>query len=253
MDDFNQLVKNCETYGKNSKYREVLIYANGKTHYTDIAKKVGLHHTKVSSALSLAEKLGLANKNKKGFYKKRTGVLTHVPRDIAKTQPGSKTNVIARVSKGTKKASKTKGAIVSARISNSANKMLDAYNRLYFTENTLRELIRKVMISETNWWKTRVPKDVKDSVAEGMSKMPYHAARRQDELEHTHLGDLSKIITSNWKLFQPFMDENDKMKFATMVNHAIPSRNAIGHCIPLTDEDSRRVEVRFHDILTMIK
>lgn len=254
MDDFNQHVKNCETFGKKPRYREILTKANGKNHYTEIAKQLDLHPTKVSSALRLAEKYGLAEKNKKGFYQKKPGVFTHIPKTVPSEKKNSEgVSAMNRVTKKKKEAKKITGAVVSNRVANSANKMMNAYNHLYITENALRELIRKVMTSTPNWWKSKVPQDVKDNVTKEMGRVPYHAAARHDELEHTHLGELAKIIMKNWNMFAPFLHEQDKNKFNAIIGYAIPHRNAVGHCIPLKTEHLKTVEIRFQDILNMIK
>ncbi len=86
------------------------------------------------------------------------------------------------------------------------------------------------------------------------TKYPYHGAKRRDELEYTHLGQLKEIITAkrNWNLFLPFLKEKNKNSFQATIDKAIPSRNSLAHCTPLTGEDFKFVEVRFKDILNMI-
>lgn len=69
------------------------------------------------------------------------------------------------------------------------------------------------------------------------------------------MGQLKEIIASknNWGMFLPFLNEKDKNSFKATIDKAIPSRNSIAHCTPLTNEDFKFVEVRFKDILKMIK
>lgn len=254
MEDFDKFKNNCVSYGQNSNYRDILSSANGKTHYSEIAKKVGVHATTVSSALMLAAKLGLANKDKKGFYKKTAGVMQYIPKEAKKEKKGVVVSEVPkRISKRNKKLAAPSGSHVHPRILNSASKMTEAYHYLYYTENTLRELIRKVMVSTPNWWQSKVPPDVKTNVLNETARVPYHAAARHDELEYTHLGELAKIIMKNWNMFAPFLHEKDKNKFNAIVGYAIPHRNAVGHCIPLKSEHSKTVGIRFRDILNMIK
>ena len=133
--------------------------------------------------------------------------------------------------------------------------MATAYLWLYVTENALRTLIRQVFCSEDNWWEVRVNPTIKKDVAVTKSKDPYDGAVRKDELEYTHLGQIKEIIiaSNNWTLFVPFLREKDKRSFQVMVDKAIPYRNAIAHCTPLTDVDLRIVNLRFKDILDMLK
>lgn len=51
----------------------------------------------------------------------------------------------------------------------------------------------------------------------------------------------------------PFLNEKNKNNFQATVDKAVPSRNSIAHCTPLNGDDFRFVEVRFKDILKMIK
>jgi len=127
--------------------------------------------------------------------------------------------------------------------------------RLYIVENTLRELVRKVLSQRTDWWKNYVPGDVQIDADNAIKKTPYDAPKRNDKLEYTHLGQLKEIIIckKNWNDFLSYLNEKDKNAFAVTINKAIPSRNAIAHCIPLKSKDLKVVDVRFEDILKMIK
>ena len=108
---------------------------------------------------------------------------------------------------------------------------------------------------KVDWWKDYVPSGIQIEIEYVIKKTPYHAVKRNDELEYTHLGQLKEIIIykKNWNDFLPYLNEKDKNSFAVTINKAIPSRNAIGHCIPLKSTDLKVVDVRFEDILKMIK
>lgn len=134
-------------------------------------------------------------------------------------------------------------------------KIAQAYLLLYITENALRDLIRTAFKNEQNWWNNRVNSDLLKIVAEAKMNYPYHGAERKDDLEYTHLGQLKEIIIAkkNWPLFDTLLKEKDKETFRVVVNRAIPSRNSIAHCTALTPKDLKVVDVRFNDILKMIK
>jgi DNA-binding Lrp family transcriptional regulator len=255
--DSELIKKNCLYYcGLHSKSVDVLRKANGKTDYRQIAKILGLHKTKVSGLLKDAQKLGLAEKTGK-FYKKKPGILKFMPTSKSKKLKEEKiSDVIAKISKKKLQLPASKHEeTFGVNFRDRAEKMAKAYLWLYLTENTLRELIRKVFKNEQDWWKNRVNKGIKDSVKEAKDGYPYHAAERKDELEYTHLGQLKEIIASknNWDMFIPLLNEKDKNSFKATIDKAIPSRNSIAHCTPLTNEDFKFVEVRFRDILNMIK
>ena len=259
MENVEILKENCKEYAKTRKSIEVLRKANGKNHYTEIAKIVGMHNTTVSGLLKKAEKLGLAKKIGTGIYKKIPGILGYIPRrnNFESSTPRTVTDFSQRVAKKRVilKTSFPVGLIIQKRIITSIDKMVMAYQSLYTVENSLRELIRKVLGSEKDWWNKCIPDGVQKKVQENINEMPYHAAGRGDELEYTHLGQLKEIITSkkNWSVFLPHLKERDKNTFSVTINKAIASRNAIGHCIPLKPKDLKIVDVRLQDILEMIK
>lgn len=250
---------NCREFARSGKNLDVLRKANGKNHYIEIAKLTSLHKTKVSGLLKKAEKLGLAKKIKVGVYKKIPGVLGFMPqKNNAKITTHKTVEDLNRKIARAKNMPKTEfpaSLVIQSKISTSLDKMVTAYQSLYAVENSLRELIRKVFINENNWWKNRVPAGVQTVVQKNISEMPYHASKRSDELEYTHLGQLKEIIINgkNWDSFLPHLKTSDKNDFSATINKAIASRNAIGHCIPLKPEDLKIIDVRLRDILEMIK
>lgn len=255
--DADKITSNCETYlNSDSKAIDVLKNANGKNSYTEIARIVGLHSTTTSSLLKKSLKLGLSSKNNKGFYHKKPGILGYMPK--RKSKKNSSQNVEKRIEGISKRALKTskisKGLLDKYKVQHT-DKMAEAYVWLYTTENTLRELIRKVLGQPSSWWNTSVNPDIKKKVSDAMKDYPYDGASRKDELEYTHIGQLKEIIISksNWDKFKPHLNEQQKDKFQLKVDNAIPSRNSIGHCIPLNVEDRSDIVVRFKDIIKMIK
>ena len=249
--------KNCKAYAT-SYYKavDILRESKGKQNYKVIAKKLGIPDYRVSSLQKKAEGLGLAKKLDNGCYKRLPGVLGMMP---SVKQAEKKKISIPELAKKLKKRRKSPSPQVNigvpSRVQSSLGKMAKAYELLYLTENILRELIRKVFQGVPDWWKKRVHPNIQKAVQETISKTPYHAAQRHDELEYAHLGQLKEIITSkqNWNDFLPYLNERDKKAFQVTIDRAIPSRNSIGHCIPLNKDDQGKVSVRFQDILQMLK
>jgi DNA-binding Lrp family transcriptional regulator len=254
--DAEKISSNCEIYvNSDSKAMDVLRKANGRRSYKEIAKIVGLHQTTTSSLLKKSLKLGLSTKNKEGFYHKKPGILGYMPKTKNKNNSSvSMEKRIEGISKRALKASKISNNLLDKYRVQHTDKMAEAYVWLYTTENTLRELIRRVLGDTDSWWNSVNP-DIKKKVKESLDNYPYDGANRKDELEYTHLGQLKEIIISksNWDKFKIHLNEPSKDKFQLKIDNAISSRNSIGHCIPLNSEDRNDVVVRFKDILKMIK
>lgn len=255
--DSELLRKNCKEY-KESHYKsaDVLRELNGKQSYQSISKKLKIPSCKVSSLQKKANELGLANKCDNGFYKKVPGILGYMPKNTQHIVEQKTTgDLIQKVKKIQQYKPILSSFTPSTRVSNAFEKMTIAYRHLYLTENILRDLIRKIIGSQQDWWIKRVPPTIQSAVSETIQTTPYHAAKRMDELEYAHLGQLKEIITwkVNWKDFQPYLNEQNINAFQVTIDRAIPSRNSIGHCIPLEPPDIKIIDVRFEDILKMIK
>ena len=201
--DSELLRKNCKEFSNSyGKAIDVLRNANGKKHYTDIAKLLDIPETRVSGLLKKALKLGLAEKINNGYYKKEAGILGYMPKSKGriKSQKYVK-DLLTKITKKKTKQGKGNQLIVSGKIYTTIEKMSEAYTHLYVVENTLRDLIRKVLSNEVDWWKNKIPPGIQKEVEETIKRTPYHAAKRKDELEYTHLGQLKEIIIckNNWK------------------------------------------------------
>ncbi|MBU0660688.1 hypothetical protein KKG22_00745 [Patescibacteria group bacterium] len=96
---------------------------------------------------------------------------------------------------------------------------------------------------------------MKTEVEKAKLNSKYDDATRKDNLEYTHIGQLKEIIIwgKNWDDFKPFLKSADKSNFEHELKKVIPSRNAIGHCIPLVADDYKDAEVRFKNILKLLK
>jgi hypothetical protein len=255
--DAELLRRNCLAYSKrHSRAIDVLRRANGKNSYKDIARDLRLHETTVSDCLTAAHGLGLAKKDGR-IYKRMPGILRYMPNSkVINVKNETISEVVAKVRKKEIKLLDSKyETVFGVNFRKKAEKMAVAYLWLYITENALRELIRKVFEKEQGWWNKRVNKSIKEDVEDAKKRYPYHGAKRRDELEYTHLGQLKEIITAknNWSMFLPFIEEGNKNSFQATIDKAIASRNSIAHCTSLIEEDFKIVEIRFTDILKMIK
>jgi len=235
--------------------KSVLRATDGKKNYQQIAKELNISNTSVSTILNTANKLQLAERIRAGVFKRKSGVMSYIPEGKVKRKVPASMDKIMKKAKHAPKSHEIKDKSFSNLPLKNIDKMTMAYQNLYLTENTLRELIRKVLGQVEDWWERRVNKGIKDDVKDAIEKFPYDGYERRDELEYTHLGQLKEIITAknNWNDFLPHLNEKNKASFSTIVDKAIPSRNSIGHCISLKKDDLKYVDMRFQDILKMIK
>ncbi len=254
--DSEKLEKNALTlirrYPSSKKF---LRKANGKKDYQGIAKELGVNPKTVSPSLSLAKDLGFAEKIRPGIYKKITSNMKYIPNEKKIEKRSSIEGIIKKFSGKIKSKVEESNLGYSLDFKNKIAKMANAYKWLFITENALRELIRKVFVSEKNWWDNKIPGGIKEKIEEMKKNVPYDEAKRKDELDYTHLGQLKEIITYklNWDLFSPYLKKKDKKTFQVEIERVLSSRNAIGHCISLVGDDYKYAEMRFKAILKLLK
>ena len=251
-----EIIENGKKFAKDySDGKAILRSTNGKKNYEQIAQELEVSKYHVSTVLNIAKKYHLAKKLKPGVFKKERGVMSHIPETKIKKNPVQSVSQLIKKAKKKPKLKTVESPFSNIPVKN-LNKMVSGYQHLYVTENTLRALIRKAFGSDVpKWWEHKVNKGIKNDVKIAIEKYPYYGYDRRDGLEYTHLGQLKEIITSknNWKDFSIYLHEKDKTSFSVTIDKAIPSRNSIGHCIPLKSDDLKYVEMRFQDILNMIK
>lgn len=253
--DPEKLRKFCaEFFNSHNKAIEVIRNADGKKDYKKIAKDLNMNATIVSGLLKKAFDLELVKKMPNSCYKKKSGIMGYMP----KHQKKNKKKV--EIPKELKKLSKRKFKEINSfngisLHTKKSSEMAKAYMWLYVVENTYRDFIRKVYEQEKGWWDKKVGNTLKEEIDDAMKKYPYDAPKRGDELEYTTLQQLKEIISSkkNWKDFEPYLNEKDRKKFSLKFEIAFPFRNATGHCIPMKTEDLKSVEIKFKDILNMLK
>lgn len=249
-----QLEKNAETLLKKfPDAKKILKKTDGKKNYQQIAKELDIHEKIVSPALSFAKEMGFAERIKPGVYKKNTSCMKLIPNQKEKRKEGKSVDSIIKKFTKKKQSINIPKKSIKFDYENKVSKMTLAYSWLFITENMLRDLIRNVLSSFPNWWEDKIPKGVKTKVEEDKLKSKYDDATRKDNLEYTHIGQLKEIITYNWRTFEPFLNSRDKDNFEHELKKVIPSRNAIGHCIPLTGDDYKDAEMRFKNILKLLK
>ena len=255
--DSEKLGKNAVTLLKNySNAKEILQKAKGDQNYIEIAKELEISPKITSPVLKLAKDLGFANKIKPGVYKKITSNMKYIP-NRKKPMKRNKTidGVVRRFSKHKDKKLELGGRNIRFDYESKVEKMTLAYRWLFITENMLRDLIRGVIGTSEDWWEKRIPEGVKSDVKKTIQKSKYDDVKRKDDLEYAHLGQLKEIILwkKNWKDFESSLRNKDRSNFDHELTKVISPRNAIGHCIPLSGDDYKYVEMRFQAILKLLR
>lgn len=142
---------------------------------------------------------------------------------------------------------KVSDPILPQRIIKEAKLMAEkAYPLLYIFENSVREVIHRVMHGAVGaqWWAAAVPQDIAARVAKRMRKEErnaWHGKRKAHPIYYADMGHLKQIVTSNWQHFAPLFP--NEAWFTSHFDAVAMSRNVVDHHNPLADDDIKAVEV----------
>lgn len=145
-------------------------------------------------------------------------------------------------------------AMLPSAVATDASRMATVYPKLYILENSLRNVINRVMTSAhgTDWWK-KAPSGVIKKVADRKtkeSKKPWHGKRGSHEIYYSDFGDLKDIITKNWSDFQGIFPKQDWI--TTKLEELEPPRNVVAHHNPLAAQDEKRIDLYFNDWIALL-
>jgi hypothetical protein len=131
-----------------------------------------------------------------------------------------------------------------------AREMAIVYTAIAAFENSVRSLVRKVLIEEfkAEWWTKGVSESVRkkaESRQEEERQVKWHANRGDDPMNFIDFGQLQNIIVANWKLFEVLLRRQSWVQhiFDTMER----SRNVIMHSGELPNEDIERLGTNLRD------
>jgi len=119
--------------------------------------------------------------------------------------------------------------------------MAAIYPLLYVLENSMRELIKRVMYARygTDWWNTQLAsgklKNVQQKAADRMkteTQRKWHQRRGAHPIDYVDFGDLGQIITGRQADFIPAIVE-DVPWITHLMRELEPSRNVVCHMNPL--------------------
>ncbi len=133
------------------------------------------------------------------------------------------------------------------------------YETLRLLETELRRLIQsKLGVITGDWWRVRVPGDVKERAEERKAKndnqWPWHTARDLHPIHYVDFTDYVKIVVrrDNWEqVFAPLF--RDKEIISAKLRELEPIRNAIAHFRDLNEDQQKKLDVYCNDILASLR
>lgn len=120
-----------------------------------------------------------------------------------------------------------------------AARMSEFYEVFYCLENSIRRLVKGIMVEAegVDWWEsTRVDEKRVREPARGRHAKELHSGitpRSEQLIDYTTFGELSQLITDNWDLFDTVF--SSKTAVSNVTNQLNLLRGPIAHCNP-TDE-----------------
>lgn len=134
-----------------------------------------------------------------------------------------------------------------------AREMAGVYPVLYVLENSIRELIRRVLSAAygANWWdtaltsaKAKEAKSKADQRRSGENHMRWHQRRGSRPVDYADLKDLGAIILSKQSDFFPAVLGDTREWFEQFMRELEPSRNVLCHMNPLTPHNVADVRLK---------
>ena len=134
---------------------------------------------------------------------------------------------------------------------NEANEMSYVYPRIYVLENSIRELIDRVMTAQygNNWWDSQSPKPLRDDVATKMSadkRYSWHQRRGARPIDYLDFKDLPRLMNKIADIVVPDII-SDLEWFRQLVKEVYKSRCVVCHMNPLEKNNIKAIEVKFNE------
>jgi hypothetical protein len=150
---------------------------------------------------------------------------------------------------------KVMSAVLAASKLTEAKEMAGLYPILYLLENSMREVVRRVMRARfgDNWWNTELVsgklKNVRQKASDRMatedSKHSWHQRRGAHPIDYVDLGDVGDIILAKQTTFIPDVLRCDTDWFKQFMKELEPSRNVLCHMNPLSETNARDLTTKF--------
>lgn len=124
------------------------------------------------------------------------------------------------------------------------------YPRMYLFENSVRDLIERVLSAKygKDWWNVAVPLKVRETADQFKieeKKDTWHGKRGRRDLDYLLLTQLWKIIKHKWKDFEPLFPQGQHWVQSLIENDMNVSRRVIAHMNALEEDDIKGLEASF--------
>lgn len=134
-----------------------------------------------------------------------------------------------------------------AELRQEAARMSEFYEIFYCLENSIRNLVKGIMVEAegADWWKSdRVDENRirKETERKHEKEVNSGITPRSDEMiDYTTFGELSKLITDNWDIFDPLF--SSKSAVSNITNQLNLLRGPIAHCTPTDELEQERLNL----------
>lgn len=134
-------------------------------------------------------------------------------------------------------------------IRHEAASMAPHYEIFYSLERTIRALVVDTLRSADgdHWWENRVPEDTRVEAEKARERESDSGVTPRSEslIDYTNFGELGKIISKNWDLFdQTFSSQKAVGRIMWNLNTL---RGPIAHCSPLAEDEIVRLHLSVRD------
>lgn len=130
-----------------------------------------------------------------------------------------------------------------------AKEMAEMYPLLYILENSIRQVIDRVMTSRygVNWWESEAPRGLRDTVKKRMAdeeKNSWHQRRGARPIDYLDLDQLPALMRKTEREVVPDIIPSLEW-FTQFVNEVYKSRCVVCHMNPLDKDNIQAVKLRF--------
>jgi Swt1-like HEPN len=141
-----------------------------------------------------------------------------------------------------------------------AREMAEVYPLLYVLENSMREIIKRVMTANyaDGWWDTQLTTSKLQEIhakAAGRKKSEkkWHQGRGAHPIDYVDLADLGTIVLGKSSLFFPSVLGDDVEWFRHFMKELEPSRNVVCHMNPLDENNIKGLQVQVGRWANLVK
>jgi hypothetical protein len=143
--------------------------------------------------------------------------------------------------------------LLTERVLRDAREMAGVYAELYVFENSVREVIKRVLSGQygAQWWevcvKSQHPKvyEYAQSRMEDERRNAWHRRRGEHPIHYTDIPHLVTLIEGQWEHFKGLFP--DQTWVTQRIKEIARSRNVVDHHNPLRKPDQERIGVYFDD------